>query len=557
MMARVVMVLWLLPLLAAAQVSSVEPASAVPDVAAIETTSPMRWRVAPHADRHYINALAASADGTAILAGTWHRDYTQKLTDGQLPKLAEYGAYLLDAHGKPRWKHEFSAHEGVYSVALSADGLLAAVGGWYSQAPRTGFVHIHRGDSGEPLVLFRSAPDRINSLAIEGNRSLVVAGGTQRLYLFEQHSGRFDALPIDLALPDPSAGTTRAAHVTAVAVNADGSRVLATTSVGQVILVRHEPDEASVLQVWQADGSARSMMMSADGRFAVVGAGKDQVVGLELATFEATGKPAWQTRFDEATSLVGVAIGTDGQAVMALGKSGTGGLLGRFDPGKKPGKWLWQVELDVTPHALALAHDGLHLALAAGERAGQQGSFHLFDAVSGRQVWQQATGDVNWSVTFARDADLILGGSDDGGVYAFTAGRTPPPAPPPAPFWAPNPNPPSPLLPGKGKKPGQGRGGTPWRAGPGGEGPPPPPPPAGLLSPPPPPPLPGSAPPGGGGEDREAGGPRPPPPPPPPPPPRPGGDAPPFLVRTIPPRPSRLPSPRMKIMFVGAAGAQS
>jgi len=310
------------------------------------------------------------------------------------------------------------AHEGVYATAMAPSGRLAASSGWYSMSPRTGFVHIHRVDTGVPLVEFRSASTRVGALAMAADNSVTVAGSGNVVYVFEQANGVFPAMPSTFLLPDPDTADDRSERILRLVISADGSRILAGTQKGFVHLLARTPETMRLVQSVRVNGPVRSLVWSTDESLVVAGVGKNEVIALAPDAFAVTGKSAWTAKFDGTTSVPGVAVSTDGAIVMAVGAQSTSGFLGRIDPRTKPGKWTWQVELDVRPNALAMNTSADRLAVAAGT-PDKPGAFVMFDAADGREQWRQATGNMNWTIAFARDGDLLVGGSDDGRVYAF------------------------------------------------------------------------------------------------------------------------------------------
>lgn len=382
----------------------------------IDATSPIRFTTRPHRPGQFINSVSVSADGTRVFAGTYRHEGA--LPAGVLPALGDYRVSVFDGSGGLTWERRMMAHEGVYATAMAPSGLLAASSGWYSMSPRTGFVHLHRVDDGTPLIEFRSAMTRVGALAMAADTSATVAGSSNVLYVFEQVQGAFRAMPVTFLLPDPDTMDDRSERILRLVISADGSRILAGTQKGLIHLLARTPGTVRLVQSLRVGGPVRSLVWSNDESVVVAGVDKNEVVALAPDAFAVTGKPAWTARFDGTTSVPGVAVSTDGAIVMAVGAQSKSGFLGRIDPRSKPGRWTWQVELDVRPNALAMNTSADRLAIAAGT-PDKPGAFVMFDAADGREKWRQATGNMNWTIAFARDGDLLVGGSDDGRVYAF------------------------------------------------------------------------------------------------------------------------------------------
>lgn len=402
--------LWLLALL-------VPLAAAGADLAAPQ--APLRWTFRPSVADYYVNSVSVSDDGRRVLAATFHHDYTRKYDPSHVPPLGSYGTYLLDGDGKLLWKDEFQAHEGAYWTALSPRGRFAAISGWYSQQPRTGFVTVYDAANGRKLVDFRSARKRVSAVAFAANEQLVVAGSDE-IYLFARHRGSFPAMPIVVAIPKPDRDDSRGDKVTDIAATADGRFVVATTIAGQVLLIRHRRGHAEVIARSRTDGPARTLALARNNRHVVVGAGSGAVLLFDLKQFAATSQPQWQARFDDTGAIFGVDISADGRKVAAIANKDKGGLAGLLDNHTRPGQWMWQAALDRNPNAISLGSTGDAVAVATGFPGDQPGAFTMLDGRDGHALWQHASGDMNWPIHFARDAELCVAGSDDGLVYAFT-----------------------------------------------------------------------------------------------------------------------------------------
>ena len=92
----------------------------------------------------WVNSVAISNDGRRVVAATYLHDYNQKTGKG-LPNLkSKFGTFCLDgapaedgASKNPLWSNEYDAWDGVFGVAISGDGTIAAASGFRDLTPAT------------------------------------------------------------------------------------------------------------------------------------------------------------------------------------------------------------------------------------------------------------------------------------------------------------------------------------------------------------------------------------------------------------------------------------
>jgi WD40 repeat protein len=124
----------------------------------------------------YVNSVGISGDGQTVIGGTYFYDYRKNANQ---PAFT-VGVFVWNANGKLRWHDKFSATEGVYWVALSRDGTIAAAGGLEAHA--NGFIYAYDALGGGKQ-LSDTTNSRVNMVGLSGDGAYFVAGSNSlRLY---------------------------------------------------------------------------------------------------------------------------------------------------------------------------------------------------------------------------------------------------------------------------------------------------------------------------------------------------------------------------------------
>src|SRR4051794_17274970 len=132
------------------------------------------------ADDYMVNAAAISADGSRVVAGTYYQNYvstSRTRVDGR------YGLYVFStaASGTLLFSHEYDGDKGIYAVAMSADGSVAAGGGLLTMGktspfkPKRGLLLAFDVPSGTKLLETSDITDRVTSVGLSGNGQVLVA----------------------------------------------------------------------------------------------------------------------------------------------------------------------------------------------------------------------------------------------------------------------------------------------------------------------------------------------------------------------------------------------
>jgi WD40 repeat protein len=382
-------------------------------------SAPLLWQAAP-TPGEYINSVATTADGRSCVAGTFFHSYSQDRRSGDLSNLGHYGIYCWDATGALQWSNAFDGYEGVYWVAISANGAYAASCGWYSGAPNySGFIAAFDATDGAIALNYYKTPSRVNQVAFDSEGALLAAGGEQFL-LFFRNGTNFADPPVNVPI---DAGDS----VISLGVSADGQWVAAGTYAGKVILLRIVGGQPVSANRWVPSGqnTVHSVAMASAGQGFAVGMKNGEFAYFDCAAFIAGGQPAWIQTLAGASSVYGVAIAADASFVSAVGNLGAAaGTVAVYDNAPVQGggtqaSLRWQQSLAANPNATSIDAQGLFVAVADGHPDGTPGHFTLFNAVSGVESWTYTTGNMSWPIQLAANAMACVAGSDDGNVYYF------------------------------------------------------------------------------------------------------------------------------------------
>ncbi len=377
---------------------------------------------------YYVNSTAISANGERVIAGTFFHVYAPQMPMPTVPATAmpnEYGTYCFNRAGEQLWADKFQGYEGVYTVAISGQGNIAASGGWYSSSPFQGFVRIYDVDNGPANLLDYRLGERVNAIAISSDGSTVVAAA-DKVYLFQATNGIYPSQPSELTLLAPPPGSKRQNSAQAVSVTSDGQWILVGDYFGNVYLVANAKGSFQKSFVWNdhaAMSTIHAVAMSPDGQwFAAAGSGSTvYVFSLNSMTM---GPPttAGSLAIDTGGRIGWLAITDDGKKLAAIGNKGTGGSVIAIDnDGGKLTK-LWESPTAHNPNSTSMDASGNFVTVADGYPDGQPGSFSLFNGKTGDLVWQYPTPNMNWPMFISADASGIVAGSDDGNVFYFTTG---------------------------------------------------------------------------------------------------------------------------------------
>ncbi len=391
------------------------------------------WHKEPHPG-YYINSVAVSADGGVIAAGTFFHTYSSSSTSSaaklaqrqagssapaSAPSPSEYGTfgtYVWDGAGNLLMQSEFNGWQGVYWVDVSADGTTVASGGWYSGSPSyQGFIAAYDVSSGATQLFFQMSA-RGNVVALDGSGSLLLAGADLG-YLFARGSdGHFGALPQTIS-PTASGDT-----VLVTALSSTGNIGMLGSYQGEVMLVAISAGVAGTPVRWQLPNSAylHFAALSSDGSMAYVGANDGNLYAISVANFMQSPGAMWSASLPAgATTIYGVACSSNGGVSAAAGNASEGGVVAYFADKYNNGAMYWKDLTAHSPNSVSMDSSGQWVALADGHPDNTPGCFYLWSALGGALQWILPTSDMSWPIKISANASLVVGGSDNGVVYAF------------------------------------------------------------------------------------------------------------------------------------------
>jgi WD40 repeat protein len=366
-------------------------------------------------DDYMVNSVAMADDGSRIVAGTYYYpfDGTQRMqTNGT------FGVYCHGSDGHRNWADEFEGDEGVYSVAISADGKIAVAGGlrqggkYGRSGPTLGFLRAYDISNAKVLLDFRDPGFNtiVNSVAISRTGAVVAAATKNSLYVYSAANGAFPTSP---AIPF---GVTKA--IDSVAIAPDGTWFAACGKNGNVYggEVKTGTVKNPVLWTEPAHTHFVSVAISPSGDKFVVGGGnvvylfnRNSVAGGYVARYKLPASSGRSIRF--------VSISSDGTLVTAVANKGNAGILFALTVGANTLTAAWTFPTAHNPNSTTMDKAAHYFTLADGYPDDVPGTFSLFKKTG--KVWEYPTPKMNWPMVISADGTAIAGGGDDNKLYFF------------------------------------------------------------------------------------------------------------------------------------------
>lgn len=392
------------------------------------------WQVTPQTGLQ-INSVAVTPDGQRTVGGT-----SSEFGTGQ------FGFYGYDATGTEVWSVPVTAEnatQGIFWVAVSADKRFAACGGETSET--AGFLYIVDARRGDILFQDQRLPGRVNQLTFAHDGTLLLADFEHELRLYQYAIGISGSeTPVwsesdRIALPTDYCSESAVLAATGDRVWVGGINYHAqpcyTGLVQQIDVkngkfgaVTHYDQAQGVLRVVTTENGAYAAAARHDGSCAFFQAKqpstafvyKPDLPALDIAYAVAI----TETPARDVVIVVGANQGDAGvlyrvDAIQTLSE------IADFPVWAALSCWTRPVRYGVNP-GVTLDRDASLVSATDGRPDGQggvqnqkesPGSFYLFDASSGRQLWQYDTRLMNWPMALTPDGKTVVGGSDDGSLY--------------------------------------------------------------------------------------------------------------------------------------------
>lgn len=389
-----------------------------------------------------VNSVAVSADGATCIFGT-----SSEYGSG------DFNVYHYDAGGTLRGQWPFgpaNSTQGVFWVAVSADGQFAAAGG-ETASSHAGLLSAYRLSDGATL-LSETCTSRVSQVSLSGDGSLLLAvfGDTVKLY---SYTGSAYACVGQQSFTGASCGSCALspdgfnAVVACTIYHDDDDGTSSAPATGQVVSLAIANNVLSVSGTWPTSTGVQRVAMAATGNYwgAVLHDGSCALLGQGNVN-----QPLWQYR--PTLQNLGIAYGIDitetstGRVVLACAanvptpatepiQAPSGGYLYLVESvqngsGQSP-NFCWGSALQYSGNpGVSLAREAQSVTATDGQPIyplttppkETPGNFYLFDGASGEKIWSYPTPIMNWPMTITPDGRYAFGGSDDGSVYFWQTG---------------------------------------------------------------------------------------------------------------------------------------
>ena len=406
------------------------------------------WKVSPGGDKHYVNSVAVSADGTRVVGGTYFNIYHSQEArrapePGRAPGRApaspvlQYGIYCYDGSGQPLWNNLITASYGVYWVAISADRSRAAAGGLNGDTGK-GFVRAYDASNGNILLDDSNDQKRVNQVALSGDgKWLVSAGDTLRLFQYDP--GKNCYLQCAQFIGNVQG-------IVNAAISADGRTIVyadyaghdqGVYQPGHIGVLSYDGDKLTLRAQFPVPGGTDAdfchmIDLAPDGSVFAAGGAAGVFYYFNVASFIATQKPTSSYSTGIKGAVYGVAVAQTGDRFV--------GVINKDIPTKDPKQPIelgsaclvsvaasiarldMTLSLKCNPNSAALHGSTGLLAIADGHPDGTPGHYYLYYYAPGicHLRWIFQTGNMSWPIVISANGNAVVGGSDDSNIYYFT-----------------------------------------------------------------------------------------------------------------------------------------
>jgi WD40 repeat protein len=404
-----------------------------------KTTSPEWYKQL--SNTFWVNSVAISGDAGRVVAGTFFHDYSGK--DPGPNTEGTFGTYCYNSNGTPLWSDEFAGVDGVFAVAVSGNGGVAAAGGWFSKTQA--LLRAYDAADGTSLLNYAGITKRVSCVSLSDDGT-VLAAAADDVYLFVSKGGAFPATPEKMGLT-----AIANSFVTSVAVDPGGKWVAACDMEGNVHVATITQGKIDQTYRWTAPQvpmdhndpkSATapvpflSIQIAKKSESFIVGGG-DRVYHFTLDGIKNGAAPMQYDTWDAKAPTGPTSKGKPQQNVRWVAISGDGNFLtavmNRLGADKNNGAGLlvalrvknhqltreWDQALDRNPNSTSMNAAGTHVSASDGYPLGTASQLYLFDG-KGKPVWIYPTTNMNWPMVVSAHGTKIAAGGDDGNVYYLT-----------------------------------------------------------------------------------------------------------------------------------------
>lgn len=417
-----------------------------------------------------INSVAISDDGTKCVYGSSYER-----------GKGYFYTYLYDGQGNRLWKKPIVAdqttYQGVFWVDISGDGAFVASGGETVNPkdepdyPTPGFLQMFVASTGE-IIHSSTYPARINqvSLSQDGKYLAVCYGFSLEVFQLNGDKNGYTSI---------FTHTSASYNINSCVISRDGNTVVAagikysddtalasrsqmplgeTTTTGQVFSFSVNDGVVSQLAETPTATGCMRVAVVESGLFWAASLHDGSCVMYGLESFAGIPSVKQYFQFKPNNPNLELAYAVDitqteiGDIFVACGAN-----LHAAVPGVDPGgilylvhavrldyqadeaegldypppnysatlKWSTNVQFGVNP-GVSMDRNATYVTATDGKPVGKtvvesSGSFYMYDAATGDQLFKQPTFMMNWPMKLSRDGQHAIGASDDGTVYYWQA----------------------------------------------------------------------------------------------------------------------------------------
>lgn len=398
------------------------------------------WSFCPNSGLQ-VNSVAISDDGKRCVFGTSFErgegDFSTVVVDCASSSTMQINSYPI-ADGQTT--------QGVFWVDISGDGEYVASGGQTSE--NKGFVFVYEAGTGKLLLQNTTPNSRVNqvSLSQSGEYLAFCYGSTIEAYKLSADASSYESI---------FSHTFTDFTTNSCMLSANGETLV-------VSCIQYEDDTVNGKEETVTKGQVASFSIKQDTvtalapcavstgcmRVAVVDSGVFWAASLHdgscvLIDREVPNKTQWQTSPPNINIMLAYAVAItqtdEGKVFVACGANADGGSYDgylyfveselltlsdlKYSGVKFAPKIVWSVPIKRSVNPGVSIDKNAHFVTATdGKPVGQTvqesaGSFYLFDALSGENVWTYDTTMMNWPMMLSKDGTRAFGGSDEGHVY--------------------------------------------------------------------------------------------------------------------------------------------